>query len=287
MKTAGVNPRMSSVFASRDFRLFYAGQAASYVGDGLRTIAVPLLVFKLSGSALNLGLSYGIEFFTFGVFSVIGGSLADRLDRKRLLIACDAVRCLILAAFALGDWQGWLTVPLIYVGLVVHAACGAIFNNGQASSIPYVLGKERATSAVAFLEGTYQSINVIAPPIGAALFGLIGPLFALVANASTYVVSLLSLRLIRDLGPETRGSIPKLSELLADIGLGFRFLTSDPELRFMSFTSFAAIGVGMIGWTVLVPFVERDLGGSGVAVGFAFAAMGLGSALGAVLVDAP
>src|ERR1700738_2904535 len=90
-----------SVFAERDFRLFYFGQATSYVGDGLRTIAIPLLVFQLTGSALNLGLTYALEFFPFGVFSLVGGSLADRLDRRRLMIVCDAVRFAIIASFAL------------------------------------------------------------------------------------------------------------------------------------------------------------------------------------------
>ncbi|MBV8601219.1 MAG: MFS transporter, partial [Candidatus Eremiobacteraeota bacterium] len=57
----------------------------------MRTIAIPLLVFKLTGSALNLGATIAIEYFAFGAFSLVGGSLADRLDRKRLMIACDAV----------------------------------------------------------------------------------------------------------------------------------------------------------------------------------------------------
>ncbi|MBV8530633.1 MAG: MFS transporter, partial [Candidatus Eremiobacteraeota bacterium] len=116
-----------SLFSSRDFRLFYAGQATSYLGDGLRTIAVPLLVFQMTGSAFNLGGTYATEVFTFGLFSLVGGSLADRLDRRRLMIACDVVRFAILAAFATAAWGKWLTVPWLFVGIAVHAACGAIF----------------------------------------------------------------------------------------------------------------------------------------------------------------
>jgi MFS family permease len=271
------------VFEARDFRLFYAGQAASYLGDGLRTLAIPLLVFKLTGSAFNLGASYGIEFFAFGLFSVIGGSLADRLNRRRLMIVCDAVRCAILILFIAGYLLGELNVSTIYVGLFVHAACGAIFNNGQASSIPYILGKDRATSAVALLEGTFQSCNIIAPPIGAALFGLVGPVPALEINALTYAVSMLSLALVRDLGPERTSRLPNPGDLLADVKYGFRFVVSDQAFRIMSLTSFAANGVVMIGYTVLVPFVERDLGGSHFGVGLLFGSSGFGAAMGALL----
>ncbi|MGH7708559.1 MAG: MFS transporter, partial [Vulcanimicrobiaceae bacterium] len=77
------------VFASRAFRLFYAGQALSYVGDGLRTIAIPLLVYHLTDSASALGTTYALEFLPFAVFGLVGGSLADRLDRRRLMIGCD------------------------------------------------------------------------------------------------------------------------------------------------------------------------------------------------------
>src|SRR5581483_9605910 len=137
------------VFGSRDFRLFYFGQAASYIGDGLRTIALPLLVFKITGSALNLGLTFALEWFSFGIFSLVGGSLADRMNRKRLMIGCDFLRFAIILAFAIGYEARWLTLPLLYGGIVLHAICGAIFNGGQASSIPYVVGKDRATKAVA------------------------------------------------------------------------------------------------------------------------------------------
>lgn len=249
----------------------------------MRTLAIPLLVFKLTGSAFNLGGAYGTEFFAWGLFSVIGGSLADRLDRRRLMIACDAVRFVILAIFALDYVLGRLTIPMIYVGLFVHAACGAIFNYGMATSIPYVLGKDRATSAVAILEGTFQSVQIIAPPIGAALFGLIGPQPALEINALTYLVSISMLSFVHDLGPEEALGLPRLRELVEDVRWGLRFIFDDRAMRIMTCALFVANTAGTIGITTLVPFIERELRGSHVDVGIAFGAMGLGSATGALL----
>lgn len=272
-----------SVFAERDFRLFYFGQAASYLGDGLRTIAIPLLVFQLTGSALNVGLTYALEFFPFGVFSLIGGSLADRLNRKRLMIACDAVRFIIIGSFAVTYHFGVLSLPLLYVGIALHAICGAIFNGGQASSIPYVVGKARATHAVALLQGTEQAVNTIAPPLGGAIFGLIGPLPALIVNATTYLASQLSLTVVHDLGPDQPGGFPNLREMAHDIATGFRFLWADRVMRLLSISSCLGNMIGMMGYVALVPFVKRDLGGSYADVGFVFGAMGFGSVLGAAL----
>ncbi len=274
-----------SIFRSRDFRLFYFGQAASYVGDGLRSIALPLLVFKLTGSALNLGLTFSLEWFSFGVFSLVGGSLADRLNRKRLMISADVIRSLIILSFALGYRGGWLTLPLLYAGIVLHTACGAVFNGGQASSIPYVLGKARATRAVAALIGTESAVNTAVPPIGGAIFGLFGPFPALLINAATYIASIFSLGIIRDLGPETTTGFPRIHHVASDIAIGFRFLFADNAMRIVTFASFMANFWGSLGFTAYVPFIKRDLGGTDFSVGIVFGALGAGTVLGALLVS--
>lgn len=249
----------------------------------MRTIALPLLVFKITGSALNLGLTYALEWWSFGLFSLVGGSLADRVNRKRLMIVCDLLRSAIILTFALGYVSGWLSLPLLYSGIVLHAICGAIFNGGQASSIPYVVGKARATRAVATLTGTESAVNTVSTPFGGALFGLIGPLPALLANAATYLLSVASLGAIRDLGPEETGRLPRLGHVVDDVGIGFRFLFADRAMRFISFASLVGNFVGFIEYTALVPFIKRDLGGSDFSVGIAFGAIGAGSVLGSLL----
>ena len=113
--------RTRSVFHSSEFRRYYAGQALSYLGDGLRTLVIPLLVFHLTGSAVSLGLTFALELLPFAVFSLLGGSLADRLDRRRLMLGADAVRFAIMALFTLALWRGVLSLPLLYAGVVLLA----------------------------------------------------------------------------------------------------------------------------------------------------------------------
>ena len=159
-------------FRSPAFTRFYFGQALSYVGDGLRTIAIPLLVFQLTASAVSLGLTFALEITPFAIFSLIGGSLADRLERRRLMLVCDGVRFAIMLLFAAAFATHRLTLPLLYTGVVLLAICGAIFLGCQSPSIPYLLGKDGAKSAVSALFATEQGVNLIAPPVGGALFNL-------------------------------------------------------------------------------------------------------------------
>jgi MFS family permease len=200
-----------SVFRSSEFRRYYAGQALSYLGDGLRTLVIPLLVFHLTGSAVSLGLTFAFELLPFALFSLLGGSLADRLNRRTLMLAADAVRFVIMALFCIALWRGVLTLPLLYSGVVLLSICAAIFLGAQASSIPYLLGKDRAKAAVAALVATEQGVNLIAPPLGGAIFGLVGALPALAINAATYLTSQISIASVPSFGPERPGGFPPLA----------------------------------------------------------------------------
>ena len=141
---ATMSQRSGGAFRSPAFTRFYFGQALSYAGDGLRTIAIPLLVFQLTGSAVSLGLTFALEITPFAIFSLVGGSFADRLERRRLMLVCDGVRFAIMALFAAAFATHRLTLPLLYTGVVLLAICGAIFLGCQSPSIPYSAGKGRS-----------------------------------------------------------------------------------------------------------------------------------------------
>jgi MFS family permease len=274
--------RTQGIFASRSFSLFYAGQALSYLGDGLRTLAIPLLVYHLTGSALSLGVTYALEFLPFAVFGLIGGALADRLDRRRLMIACDFVRFSVIALFAVAYSRGILTLPWLYAGIALIATCAAFFVGCQSPSIPFLLGKDRAAPAVAALIGTEQGANMVVPPLGGAIFALMGPLPALAINAITYLTSQLSLLLVPTLGPDNPAGAPSLRELADDIIDGLRIVVSDGAMRAVSWLSCSLNFFGIMAGAVIIPFLERDLGATTVQVGFSFGVIALGSVLGSV-----
>ncbi len=272
----------SGIFASRSFRQYYAGQTFSLIGDGLRTLAVPLLVYRLTGSALSTGVSYICEIAPFALFGLLGGSLADRLNRRSLMIATDAARCAIMVLFAVLFARSVLTVPMIYGGLALMSICAAFFMGGQASSIPFLLGKERGTAAIAALNAAESTSNLVTPIAGGAIFSVFGPLPALTANAATYFISQLSLSRIPTLGPDRSSGIPTLQHVVADVRLGFRILFEDAGMRSMTFASFALNAIGFGGYSILIPFLKRGFHASDVQVGIFLSISAVGAICGSL-----
>lgn len=271
-----------SVFAHPSFRLFYIGQAFSYVGDGLRTLAIPLLVFHITGSALSVGITYALEFFPFALAGLFGGSFADRTDRRRLMIACDFARFATVALFALALLRGFLTLPLIYVGITVIAVSAAFFLGGMSSSIPFLLGKERVAQANSALIATEQASNLIAPPVGGALFSLGGALPALLVNAVTYLISQIAIANIKTLGPDSPPKLPSVREVIDDIASGFRFIHADVVMATITWFSFSLNFFGMMGQAVYIPFYKLALGATDAGVGLSLGIVGLGAVAGSL-----
>ena len=280
---ATVTARTASIFRSSGFGRFFAGQALSYLGDGLRTLAIPLLVFRLTGSATAIGWTFGLELLPYALVSLLGGSLADRVDRRRLMIVCDALRFAVMVAFSLLFWSGHLTIGAIYAGVVVLAVGGSIFLGAQSSSIPFLLGKDRAKGAVAALVATEQGVNLVAPPLGGALFALVGPLPALVINACTYLGSQASIASVATFGPDEPGGIPTLREIGADVAAGWRFLWADRAMRTLTCFSCGFNLIGTLGYVALIPYFKLAFGAGDQVVGIAFGCFAGGAALGSVV----
>jgi MFS family permease len=251
------------------------------LGDGLRTLAVPLLAYHLTHSALSTGAAFICEIAPFALFSLIGGSLADRLDRRKLMIGCDAIRFAVMAFFAVAFWLHFLTLPMIYGGLVVISICAAAFVGGQSSSIPYMLGRERSTEAVAVLIASENTSNLVTPVLGGALFTYFGPLPALTLNALTYLASQISLSLIPSLGPETAAGVPTVRNLTADVALGFRSLWNDLTMRIQTVAGFVFNFFGFGSYAILIPFLKKGFGASDQQVGIFLGISAVGAVAGA------
>jgi len=268
------------VFASPQFRQYFIGQSLSMLGDGLRTLAIPLLAFKLTHSALSTGTAFICEVVPFSLFALVGGSLADRVDRKTLMIACDAVRFLVMSLFAILWAAHALTLPMIYGGLVIISICAAAFMGGQSPSIPYMLGKERATAAMASLTAAENTTNLIIPVLGGAIFAWFGPMPALIVNALTYLASQISLSRIDTLGPDDPHGLPSPREIGSDVKLGFRTLFSDPGMRAQAILAFFMNIFGFGVYATVIPFLKIDFGASDQQVGLFWGLVAIGSLAG-------
>jgi MFS family permease len=272
-----------SIFSVQRFRQYYIGQSLSLLGDGFRLLAIPLLVFRLSHSALSTGVAYLCELAPFALFSVIAGSLADRLNRRAVMLVSNAVRCAMMLLFAALYARHVLTVTDIYAGLVVVAIAAALFLGGQTSSIPFLLGKERGTEATAALGGAENFANLVTPIIGGALFAVFGALPALLITAAGYFGSTISLWRIPSLGPDDASGLPTHREILSDIRTGFALLFGDRAMRALAFAGLVINMLGFGAYAVLVPFLKRDFGASDRDVGIFFGISAAGAICGSIL----
>lgn len=112
------------------FRLYFAGQAATFIGESLRMLAIPLLVFHMTGSGLSVGIAYAWQYLPFALGGLVGGSLADRLDRRQLMLVCNVVRGMLLAALAVLVGIGRAALAGIYGVVAVISLSDAVFIGG-------------------------------------------------------------------------------------------------------------------------------------------------------------
>jgi predicted MFS family arabinose efflux permease len=199
------------------------------------------------------------------------------------MIACDFTRFVVMALFSIAYWRGVLTLPMLYAGIVVISAAAAVFMGGQASSIPYLVGKARSSRAVAALVAAEQTSNFITPPIGGAIFAVAGALPALIVNACTYLVSQISLLAVPTLGPDSPGAWPRLAIIIRDIRDGFRFLVADAAMVAVTMASFGLNFFGLMGFAITIPFLKTVIGAGDTMVGITYGGIAVGSVLGALI----
>ena len=153
----------------------------------------------------------------------------------------------------------------------------------QATSIPYLVGKERSGKAIAALLAADRTMNVVAPPLGGFLFTLGGPLPALIVNAFTYLISQLSLVRVPTMGPDEPGPLPSLHHIWSDIADGFRFIHRDTAMTAVVYCVLLLLFFDRMATTVVIPFAKIEFGASDLEVGAMFGAIAVGSIAGSLL----
>src|SRR5881275_1863998 len=124
-----------------DFWKFWTGETISNLGSSFTQFALPLLVFKLTGSALNLGIATAANFVPYLLFGLVIGAWVDRLDRKRLMIAVDLGRAAIIAMIPLLSVIGLLRVWQIYLIGFASSTLTIFFESSEFAAIPSLVGE--------------------------------------------------------------------------------------------------------------------------------------------------
>jgi MFS family permease len=228
----------ASLWGHRDFLLLWSGQSVSELGSGVTQLALPLTaVLVLKATAFQVGLLTAAAYASFALIALPAGAIVDRIAKRRLLIACDAARVIIIGSVPVAAAAGVLTLGQLYVVALLAGVCTVFFDVAYQSYLPSLIPGEQLSDGNGKLGATAAFAQAAGPGLGGALVGLIGAARALSADAGSYVVSVASLLLIRSRadGPAAHARADYDGHVLAglreDIAEGLRFVLRHPILR--------------------------------------------------------
>ncbi len=257
-----------------DFWKYWTGQTVSNLGSSITLFALPLLVYKLTGSALNLGITTAAEFLPYLFFGLIIGAWTDRVDRKRMMIGTDIARALIIASIPLLYAFGLLTVWWIYVVGFVHATLTICFEAGQFAAIPSLVNQDDLVTANGRIQASYSGASVAGPLLAGVLVTAI-PLAALMLiDAISFLLSSFSLVLINKSFNTGEKRAP--TSIRSDVVEGLRYVLKHPVLRNISLMMAMVNFVGSTAYAQLIFFAKVRLQASDFQASLLYSAGSLG-----------
>jgi MFS family permease len=274
-------PRDEPLVDNRDFKVLLASQGVSSLGDAVSFTALPLLVLALTGSGFAMGIVGALQTLPDLVFGMVAGALADRSDRKRMMLLADLGRALLTALIPISVALHGPTMAVILIVAAPTSVLRAFFLAGYTASVPSLVGRRQVGRANSYFEAIYSTGYILGPAIAGVLASTIGPGPTLAIDALSFGLSGLGLALVhRDLvAPVDR----RRARLVTEIRQGIDFIAGHPPLRsvilFWGVTSILTAPLV----TSLTVRITRDLGYPPSVLGLLLTAYGVGTVFGSLL----
>jgi len=260
---------------NRDFRLLFLASVVSLAGDWFSFVAVADLVTRLTGRPGAAAFVYAATVLPVFLASPIAGAVADRYDRKRILIAADVLRVPIVLVLCLAAL--WGSVALA-ISAIILLGVGASFHDPVASAAtPNLVAPEDLATAQSLMGAVWGSMLLVGAGVGGVVAEVFGMQVAFIVDAISFVVSALLIAGIR---------APMQERRVMSERAGFREVIAYARShRLVARLVLAKVGVSSANGTVgLLPAFGSKLGATNMATGLLFAARGLGALLGPILV---
>src|SRR3990170_2974496 len=261
---------------STDFWKFLFGQTVSNIGSSFTLFALPLLVFNLTGSALNLALITAAEYVPLLLFGLVIGAWVDRVDRKRLMIFTDIMQALVISSIPLLAALDLLVVWWIYVVGFASSTLWICFNTAEFAAVPSLVNKEDLATANGRLQASYAAATVAGPLLAGLLVALVPVHTVLLVDALSFLVSVLAVSLIRTSFSADATEQQRTEGFRRDVFEGLRYVLGHPILRNTCLMLALISCVGFTIYAQLVLFAKERLGASDTQVGVLYAAGSVG-----------
>lgn len=266
--------RLPPAFRHRDFRVFVAGYLPSQTGEYIQHVVQNWLVWELTHSAFYLGLIGFFEFAPRFVFGPLGGVIADRVDRQKLLILTHVLSAIQAAAFALLVFTGSIQFWHIALLVIFIAIVNSVSSTAHQVLICSIVPQDSMVSALALSSATHNLTKIIGPSIGGVLLTLIGSGNCLVIHLVTILAMLAALFVIQ---PPPFSPPAVKGRWLRDIEEGFSHVRRNSRLLTTILMTYSN-GFFGISYSQFLPFFAQEVLGVGASgYGFLVAAPGVGA----------
>lgn len=273
----------------RDFALFWAVETLSTFGSAFSLIAVPLLVLHATGSVAQMGLLTGALSVANLVSGFFSGVIADRFDRKRLLVLCNVAQALLFGVVPI-VWLAAQPIWLLYVVVPLTGVFAMLFRVTYVTVVPRLVDADQITQANGRLSASFGATGVLGPVLAGVVSGQFGPTAAIAVDAATFALASIGLVFVR-LRPAAAvitappsGAAAGKPSFWAEFTLGARFLWQHPVLRPLMLVLTALIFLWQGLADVFIYYLKHDLQQPDSTVGTVMAVSALGTVAGALIV---
>ena len=261
----------------RSFRWLFAATTITNVGDGVVLSAGPLLVASLTRDPFLVSLAVLMADLPMLLFALIGGVAADRYDRRRMVIAANLGRSLVLVVLVATMLAGTVSIAIVLAAVFVLGMAEIFADSASSTFIPNLVARGDLGIANSRMQGAFLLVNqLLLPPVGAFLFA-VGPPIPFATNAICFLLGAILVSRVVVSRREVRAGRPSVR---ADLVEGVRWLLGHPPMRTLALTIFAFNVTFGAGWSVLVLYAQDRLGMGDVGFGLLTTAMGIGGLVG-------
>jgi len=264
----------------RNFRLFLAGQFVSLCGTWMQSVALGWLVLELTNSAFLVGLVTALGAAPILLFTLYGGLIADRVNKRRALMLLQSGMLLDAALLGTLTVLGWVTPGWVMALAVMHGTLAAFEIPIRQAFLIEMVGRDDLMNAIALNSSAFNLSRVFGPALAGGVLAWLGAAACFYLNATSFLAVVAGLSRIRIAG----GGAPAASRVRARFRDGISWIHHDPWARTLVGVT-AVVGIFGSATVALLPVYARDVLGTGAAgYGGLSAAFGLGAASGALLV---
>jgi MFS family permease len=264
----------------RNYRLYFAGQIVSVSGSWMQRVAQAWLVYHLSGSGLALGVVTGLQFLPVLVVGAWGGVLADRFDKRRLLLCTQTAMGLLALALGLLTISGLVQLWMVYLLALALGAVTASDNPARQAFVMEMVGRSHVMNAVSLNSAVFTLARIVGPAVAGLLINAVGTGWCFLVNALSFGGVLVALAAMRrqellPWEPADRGRGGVLE--------GLRYAWSSLDLR-VPLLLMAVVGTLALNFSVILPLMaSQTFHGDAGTYGLLFSTLGVGSLFGALI----